>query len=155
MKIESSKRGVQAIPSSRSHALGDPRAATWVPLICLLFLAVGCSKPEAQASATSPGPVELDSSGQMHEFLASSRFSSVPDRADWWDFDADGSFEAQLGEERVTGKWNATTSRLELTEVRVAKDGNDPIEAPDRSHALRWLDGKLNIEIDERQYRMY
>ena len=55
----------------------------------------------------------------------------------------------------MTGSWSVTTSQLELTELRSSRDGIEFVEMPDRSHELHWLDGKLSIEIDERQYRKY
>ncbi|GEM_PF-2185915 len=80
----------------------------------------------------------------MQGFLSSSNFYLVGDDTDWWAFDDMNGFRAHVEGLDLAGVWSATVDELQLSELGTA---------PDRVLLLRWLDGKLNIEIDGRQYR--
>ena len=108
--------------------------------LLLLFPVAACS-----SGARPPGPTPLESADQMTGFLSGARFQRVGDPGQYWSFDADGTFEAVVAGERSSGEWSAGMDRLRLTALA---DGG-----PDRELPLRWLDGKLNIEIDGLQYR--
>jgi hypothetical protein len=103
--------------------------------------------------ATIPGPLPLESDAQMRSFLAGGTFLSIPEREDSWRFGEDGRFEARYGAEVWTGRWRASRTQLFLSDLAIARDGADPEAVADRTLDLVWLDGKLNIEIEGRQFR--
>ena len=116
--------------------------------------AATCHRDPAPRPAT-PGPIELTSIAQVQDFLTSGRFAGVLDRSDWWSFDANGEFEARIGDEHLSGNWSATESRLSLQNLRVRDGTAEPYTKGDQDLELKWLDGKRNIQIAGLQYRKY
>ncbi len=119
-------------------------------LLCLLFCAslASCSRAHP-----TPGPIALTSDGQMQAFLSDNSFERVGESADYWTFDADGSFEARVGGESLRGSWTADRHDLHLRDLTSGDREPGAAALPDRTSSLGWLDGKLNIEIDGVQYR--
>jgi hypothetical protein len=111
----------------------------------------GCSG----AAAPTLGPIPLESEAQMHEFLVSATFASVGDRSDSWTFHKDGTFEATLAGQVLQGEWAASKTTLELTGLRPVNAVGSVADLPERTLQLGWQDGKLNINIDGKQYRKY
>ena len=96
----------------------------------------------------------------MKTYLADRRWRLVGRDADrWFRFSSDGTFSAggrgiaevlELESDgEVSGRWDADTTTLHLTEIRVGGSG----DAVSRTVALGWVDGKLNISIGGEQYR--
>ena len=116
-------------------------------LVAALSALASCSTRRTPA----PGPVPLASSQQMQGFLSSGRLRRVGPAEErerhWWDFHRDGTFTAQSDDGELAGRWTAS-----MTELRLTGLGG---ETQDRTLPLRWLDGKLSIEIDGAQYRRY
>lgn len=109
-------------------------------LTCALSSSCGS---EPHSTPPPPGPVTLSGEAHMREFLSDARFTALRDDPDWWTFHSDGTYEAHWDGGEIAGTWIATTDTLTIT-LR----GDE-----DRTLPLRWLDGKLNIEIDGKQYR--
>lgn len=61
---------------------------------------------------------------------------------------------ADIGRQVVTGEWTVTATELHLTDRTVSRDHTMPARRPARVVPLRSLDGKLNVEIDGRQFRV-
>ncbi|MCA8941999.1 MAG: hypothetical protein KDB80_05505 [Planctomycetes bacterium] len=120
-------------------------------LLAVLLLVPSCAQPSGGQRAIRPGPVELTSDAQMCGFLAAGRLSKVgpsDERArDWFEFQADGSFTAMADGDALAGRWIATETELRLADLSTGVE--------DRTLPLRWLDGKINVEIDGVQYRRY
>jgi hypothetical protein len=115
-------------------------------------------KNAARVAKPTPGPVPLENARGMTAFLTSGRFDAVgtQDRGDtWWHFRNDGSFEAQQAAIRLKGRWKASMTELHLSKLSVSTEGKPASVAPDQTRRLEWQDGKLNINIDGRQYRLY
>ena len=127
--------------------------------VAFTLIIYGCSqeapKPNRTLPIPIPGPVELKSEQHMRDFLVSGRFSGVHDREDWWEFHEDGTFQAQLVGEKLFGNWSASTTGLDLTKLKTAGTGGLMMDIPDRNLKLDWQDGKLNINIEGKQYRKY
>lgn len=110
----------------------------------------------------APGPVPLRGDAHMREYLADVEWRLVGHGQNrWLRFAADGSFEAGgngIGQllglpddtGPVSGHWEADASSLKLSEFRI---GDIPSDAPLKTLALGWVDGKLNISIAGQQYR--
>ncbi len=137
----------------------NPRSAPTLAVVLVLALGAGCAAVDRSVAAPdevvirAPGPVALESDEHMESFLAGGTFRSIPGRKDAWAFGEDRTFEARYGDDVWTGRWRATGAHLHLTELRIAPAGAAPVAVSDRTLPLRWLDGKLNIEIDGRQFR--
>ncbi len=117
--------------------------------LSVLIATLGCSDQPAV------GAIKLESVQQMRAFLATGKFSRVGNQKDWWSFKSDGTFTAQLADEHLQGRWNASKAELTLTDLQIATGGGSAAAAPDRKLGLEWQDGKLNINIEDRQYRKY
>lgn len=104
--------------------------------------------------AQPPGPRVLESDAALTDFLAGKTFVSIPGRDDRWTFHADGTYVADIGRRVTTGEWVVTATELHLTDRTVSRDHTMPARAPARVVPFRSLDGKLNVEIDGRQFRV-
>jgi hypothetical protein len=94
----------------------------------------------------------------MKAFLSGNRFDAIGirERGDsWWLFRNNGTFEARHGRTHLRGRWAASINELSLTTLELATDGGRSQAMPDRKCRLEWQDGKMNINIDGRQYRNY
>lgn len=135
-------------------------------IVSILLLTAGCSSEE---SLRAPGPTPLRGTQHMEDYLPSASAWKLwyrDDPVQFWNFDQDGTFtawtegESELGLEglfpdqinsettRLTGKWRATTTRLQLSEI-IGTEGEavEPFTLD-----LRWIDGKLRIEIGGHHY---
>lgn len=132
-----------------------------VPMLAAAVVPLGCGEdpvspaPPGPTPRPAPGPRPLRDAAHMTSFLADASWRSVrmtPQLV--WRFEADGTFElpgagacaavhSGLGCDRVAGVWAATEDVLSLSELRTA----DGAELPGSALSLKWLDGKLNLEI--------
>ena len=105
----------------------------------------------------------------MEDYLASARTWKLwyeDDPVQFWKFDQDGTFTAWIDGEsdlsfkslfpaaikyettRLTGKWQATTTQLQLSKIDSSSgEGMKPFTLD-----LKWVDGKLRIEIGGHHY---
>ncbi len=105
----------------------------------------------------------------MEEYLAGAKQWKLwyeDDPVQFWKFDPDGTFSVWIegesdsdlqtlfaggispGAKKLTGKWQATTSQLQLSEVTTPSDeALEPLTLD-----LKWVDGKLRIEIGGHHY---
>ena len=144
---------------------GYPGGVTWLCLaqcggvrVFTLILAIVLAGCSGEQTTELVGPVPLKSGGQMKAFLSDNRFDAVgtQERGDsWWFFKDDGSFEARHDGTHLRGRWAASITELSLTALELATDGGRAQAVPDRKCRLEWQDGKMNINIDGRQYRNY
>ena len=135
----------------------------WVPVFALM---VGCPKP-AQEPSPPPGPDPLRSDGHMQWFLTSADAWGLEDgSAQYWQFTGDGHFLAWIegpsqrdlqslfsrtipkGTRRLEGQWEATMTELSLRNTKTSSGQ----AVPDVSLPLRWVDGKLYLEIGGYRY---
>lgn len=152
----------------RHSARGTWRAIA-VVVVCAASLATaGCdSQPrspdpapadvpaaEDEPTAPPPGPTPIESPAEVAEFLTGKTFRSIPGRKDHWEFMETGVFKARLGRAVWVGRWDVGALGLKLTKRTRSLLGAMPARQPDAVVPLRMLDGKLNIEIDGRQYRV-
>ncbi|MBC8869726.1 MAG: hypothetical protein H8E44_09930 [Planctomycetes bacterium] len=133
----------------------------------VLVLLSGCPKP-AEEPFPRPGPVPLQSLSQMQAYLAGEDAwaRAEDDFTQYWRFTDDdlfvvwieGQSRADLhtilsptipkGTKRLEGRWQATMNELRFFDNRSsAGQAVTEITVP-----LRWLDGKLHIEIGGFQY---
>ena len=121
------------------------------------------------ADQTPVGPIPLRDAKHMQGFLSEAKAWVLWHgrvKAQFWDFRQDGTFAARVDEEavsdlsqlfpgnipvgtkRLAGKWRATATQLQLSDV-VTGDGEsiDSFALP-----LTWVDGKLRIEIGDHHY---
>ena len=105
----------------------------------------------------------------MEEYLADApawKLWYEDDPVQYWEFKQDGSFSVWIegdsqkdlnslfiapipaGATRLTGKWQATTTQLQLGEVTTASGETVKSFPLD----LKWVDGKLRIEIGGHHY---
>ena len=136
----------------------------WILAISSLLTAglTGCAK-------SPPGPVPLRGPQHMEEYLAGAAAWKLwyeDDPVQFWEFKQDGSFSVWIegdskqdlnsllgapipaGATRLTGKWEATTTQLKLSEVITASGETVKFFSLD----LKWMDGKLRIEIGGHHY---
>ncbi len=142
-------------------------AVCYLTLISLAFLAA-CERRDPPPAPvprrlTPPGPVLMRDAAHMKQYLSSGGWRLVGRDANRrFRFSADGTFSASgeglaalLGFSdtvaEVTGRWNADTTTLRLSEIE-ADGGGAPLA---KSLPLGWVDGKLNINIGGRQYRRW
>lgn len=109
--------------------------------------------PGPAPTPPAPGPMEPAGPDAMAEFLSGQRFRLVGG-SDWFDFRTDGTLTAMQDGELLEARWIATMERLSLSDVRVMTHSSW-VPAADRSQALGWLDGKLNVSIDGANYRTF
>lgn len=137
---------------------------TALPLLLPLALAClpACTADDASRTADSQGPVAASTSpapgtvlpgdpDAMQRFLAGRRFTRVGGD-DTYAFATDGCLEARLKGVDLRARWTATMDTLTLVHVE-HRTGEAWVAGPVQTHALGWMDGKLNVAIDGVNYR--
>ncbi len=134
-----------------------PLCAARIQLKVRLLGALACIGIGACSQRTpAPGPVPLRSKQQVHAFLSGQRIVATGDDSLWWQFEEDGTFQAQcdlhVPQEAdpylLRGRWSVTLHRLELSDLDPGPVGEAELSLP-----LGWVDGKLRIEVDGRRYQ--
>jgi len=108
---------------------------------------------EATLTAAPPAPGALAPQGvdALQRFLSGRRFTRVGG-GDEFAFANDGRLEARLQGVELRARFIATLDTLTLTQVE-RRVGDAWVPAPAQTHALGWMDGKLNVAIDGENYR--
>jgi hypothetical protein len=134
-------------------------------VLVLLSTSTGC-KPEPLRTV---GPTPLRDEQHMREYLASAAAWQLwydDEHSQFWQFKRDGTFstwsdgesdsdlatlfpdQLPAGVMRVTGKWQATAEALQLSDLTTPTGQViEPFTLP-----LKWIDGKLRIEIGGHHY---
>ena len=132
-------------------------------IVFLVVLSAGC------AYESTVGPVPLRDAQHMADYLAGAKAWELWNQekpAQFWEFEQDGIFTVWIegksdsdlsnlfpgripsGVRKLTGKWQATTMQLQLSDVNMSSgEALEPFTLN-----LKWVDGKLRIEIGGHHY---